>query len=142
MPWLSAVVACFSNSCHAVIDAVLRDVSILSAGVALHCLSLAIPCKMVWLPTLEASRRTSTTSKSTTLRSAEAPSCERSSPTSSHHGRPAHSTNTSWVGTSTSKMSWQATRVTTTACSGSAQAKGGAVGLDVAFFKSEYVYDF
>lgn len=103
--------------------AIARDVTKLAASIALHGLSLAITSEVVGTTALVASGRARATREATAA-------VATSESTTAHRSTAAHGTN--GVGASTSKMTGLAAVVAASAGASAAQAKGRAVGLDVA----------
>jgi len=100
--------------------AVAGDVAQFAAGVALHCLGLAITSKVVGSTALVAGGRASAASETAT---------ETSSVTTT--GRTASSTTHSRVGAVAGKVASDTAAVAASACASSAQAQSWAVSLDV-----------
>lgn len=109
-------------------SAVTRNVSELATSITLHSLSLTISSKVVWSTALIASSGARSTSKTTT----------RSESTTKSTSTARSTTTSTWNGTCASRawarasqMSRLTTVIATSACTGSAEAKGWAIGLDV-----------
>ena len=105
--------------------AVARNVSELAAGVALHGLSLAVAGKVVGATALVAG------SSPRTGKTATAAEAASESPATNRGASTAH-VDAGRVGACASQMARLATVVAATAGSGSAQAQGRAVGLNMA----------
>ncbi|KAH8646758.1 hypothetical protein BX600DRAFT_155560 [Xylariales sp. PMI_506] len=102
------------------------DVAELAAGVALHGLSLAVTGKVVGSTALVAGGRTGTASGESTT------AAETTTVSTAGDGSTAADTDTGRAGASTGQVARLAAVVATAAGSGTGQAEGRAVGLDVA----------
>ena len=102
--------------------AVTGDVAELSAGVALHSLSLAVAGEVVGTTALVASRGAAAlASEASAEASSEAATGRRSASSTAH----------SWVGAVARQVARQTAAVAASAGASTAQAEGGAVSLDV-----------
>jgi hypothetical protein len=127
MTGLAASVASLASSVQGTTvgsSAVAGNVAQLAAGIALHGLCLAITSKVVRATTLVASCRARTTGKATTTVATR-------ETTSAHRSTTTHGTGTDGVGASTSQVTGLTAAVAAPAGASSAQAQGGAIGLNM-----------